>query len=189
MATNLVESVQQKLNIDELQKIDPDTGNTIDNGKPVNRFYQLAIPAVLTGLYSFTRLDDKNKDLLKMGSGTVLSAVFGDYKNTVVSKIANASGTPVPEATEKLEEVGTAAIGVVKENLSENPQDDDVKKFFTGQRHTILSYLDPSLQLGKYMQDDTIDDSTNKMEGPVSNLIQNIGQIFSGSGNDQKEDV
>ena len=189
MAINLVESVQQKLNIEELQKIDPDTGKAIDNDKPVNDFYQLAIPAILTGLYSFTRLDDRNKALLQMSPGTVLSSVFGDYKNTIVSKIADVSGTPVSETNEKLEQIGTTSIDVVRENLSKEPLDSDMKKFFTGQRHNILSYLDPSLQLGKYMQDDTIDDSTNKMEGPVSNLIQNIGQIFSGSGNDQKEEI
>ena len=189
MAINLVESVQQKLNIEELQKIDPDTGKPIDNGKPLNSFYQLAIPAVLTGLYSFTRLDEKNKDLLHMSPGTVLSSVFGDYKNTIVSKIADISDIPVPDTSEKLEQIGTTSIDVVKENLSEKPLDSDLKKFFTGQRHSILSYLDPSLQLGKYIHDDTIDDSTNKMEGPVSNLIQNIGQIFSGSGNDEKEEI
>lgn len=189
MAINLVESVQQKLNIEELQKINPDTGEAIDNGKPLNSFYQLAVPAVLTGLYSFTRLDDKNKAALQMSPGSVLSSIFGDYKNSVISKIADSTGTSVPETTDKLEQIGTTSIDVVKENLSEKPLDSDVKKFFTGQRHTILSYLDPSLQLGKYIQDDTIDDSTNKMEGPVSNLIQNIGQIFSGSGNDQKEEI
>ena len=43
--------------------------------------------------------------------------------------------------------------------------------------------------MGNFIKDDTVDDSTNKMEGPVSNLIHNIGQIFSESGNDKKEEI
>lgn len=77
----------------------------------------------------------------------------------------------------------------LKESLSEGPLFGDVKDFLTSQRHNILLYLDPILQLGKYIGDDTIDDSTNKMEGPVSDLMHNIGQIFSGSGNDEKEEI
>ncbi len=77
----------------------------------------------------------------------------------------------------------------MKENLSDKSLDSDVKNFLTGQRHNILLYLDPALQLGKYIEDDTIDDSTNKMEGPVSGLMHKIGQIFSESGNDKKEEI
>ena len=94
MAINLIESIQQKMNIEELQKIDPDTSKVIDAGKVVdagehsNKFYQVAIPAVLTGLYSFTRLDEKNRDILNMTTGNLLSSIFGEHKDTVIAKIA-----------------------------------------------------------------------------------------------------
>lgn len=189
MAINLVESIQQKLHVEGLQKIDPDTGKIPDAAKPSNNFYQLAIPAVLTGLYSFTRLDEKNRDILNMTTGNLLSSIFGEHKDTVIAKIAKISGAPVNETTNNLEKIGGAAIKTFKENLSEKPLDSDVKDFLTGQRHNILLYLDPALQLGQSLKDDTIDDSTNKMEGPVSNLMHNIGQIFSGSGNDEKEEI
>ncbi len=189
MAINLVESVQQKLNVGELQKIDPDTGKVPGTDKPLNKFYQLAIPAVLTGLYSFTRLDDKNRNILSMSSDSFLSSSFGESKESLTAKISDVSQTPVHEVHNKLEEIGEAAVGALKENLHPNPSDSDIKDFLTGQRHNILAYLDPGLQMGHYLQDDTIDDSTNKMEGPVSGLMHNIGQIFSGSGNDKKEEI
>lgn len=189
MAINLVESVQQKLNVEELQKIDPDSGKAIDTNKPSNTFYQLAIPAVLTGLYSFSRLDEQNKAILNMSPENLLSSIFGEKKESIIEKISDVSGEPVNETTGKLEQIGGAAIGVLKENLNATPVDSDVKNFLTGQRHNILSHLDPALQLGSYIKDDTIDDSTNKMEGPVSGLMHNIGQIFSESGNDKKDEI
>ena len=181
MAMNLAERIQQKLNVEELQKIDPDTGNEITTGKPANKFYQLAIPAVLTGLYNFTRLDEKNHDILNTNSENFLSLIFGEKKDTVIAKIAGLSGTPVSETNDKLQEIGIATISTLQENLPERPLDKDVKELLTGQRHNILLYLDPALQMGNFIKDDTVDDSTNKMEGPVSNLMHNIGQIFSES--------
>ncbi len=189
MAINLVESVQQKLNVEKLQKINPDTSKIIDAEKPSNKFYQLAIPVVLTGLYSFTRINEDNRDILNMKSGNLLSSLFGENNNTVMAKIADITKTPPDEIKEKLEKIAGAIISTMKENLSDKSLDSDVKDFLTGQRHNILLYLDPALQLGKYIEDETIDDSTNKMEGPVSNLMHNIGQIFSASGNDKKEDI
>ncbi len=189
MAINLVESVQQKLNIQELQKIDPDTGKVFDTDKLSDKFYQLAIPAVLTGLYDFTRVDETNRNILNVASGNLLSLIFGNKKDAVISKISEFTATSVNETNDKLQNIGSASITTIKENLSENPLDKEVKDFLTGQRHNILSYLDPALQIGDIFKDSTIDDSTNKMEGPVSGLMHNIGQIFSGSGNNEKEEI
>lgn len=189
MATNLVESVQQKLNVEELQKIDPDTGEVFETDKPKNKFYQLAIPAILTGLYGFTRIDEGDRNILNGNAGNLISSIFGEKKNDVISKIANISSTPLNVINEKFEKIGEAIITTLKEHLPKTSADSDVKNFLTSQRHHILSYLDPALQLGQYLKDDTIDDSTNKMEGPVSGLMHNLGQIFSESGNDKKEEI
>jgi hypothetical protein len=50
------------------------------------------------------------------------------------------------------------------------------------QRHHILVYLPASLQLGELLNDSGMDDQTNKMEGPISNLVHNIENKFSGGG-------
>ncbi len=97
MAINLIESVQQKLNVDKLQKIDPDTSKVIDAEKPSNKFYQLAIPVVLTGIYSFTRIDEDNRDILNMKSENLLSSFFGENNNTVMAKIADITKVPPDE--------------------------------------------------------------------------------------------
>lgn len=43
----------------------------------------------------------------------------------------------------------------------------------------ILLYLLPILQMGVLLHDNTLDDKTNKMEGPISSLINSIGNAFS----------
>jgi hypothetical protein len=40
-------------------------------------------------------------------------------------------------------------------------------------------YLPEALHMGDLLHDDTLDDNTNKMEGPVSSLMRNIGSVFS----------
>ena len=55
----------------------------------------------------------------------------------------------------------------------------DVKTFFSGQVNNILPYLEPDLHMGDLLNDTTLDDNTNKMEGPMSSLMHSIGSIFS----------
>lgn len=191
MAINLVEAVQQKLNVETLQKIDPNTNTIVESAEPRfgNEIYQVAIPAVLTGLYKYTRIDENNQAFVNNKSANLLSSFFGDNTNNVIDKVADVTASAAADAKSKMEEIAEAGLHVLRENLPENFKDADVKNYLTAQRHSILLYLHPDLNLGSYLSDDTIDDSTNKMEGPVSNLMHTIGQIFSASGNDKKEEI
>ena len=47
------------------------------------------------------------------------------------------------------------------------------------QRHNILVYLPAALYMGDVLNDEGLDDKTNKMEGPVSNLMHRIENSFS----------
>ena len=51
-----------------------------------------------------------------------------------------------------------------------------------GQRHNILLYLPAAMQMGDLLNDDTLDDRTNKMEGPISNFVHTIENKLSGGG-------
>ena len=55
----------------------------------------------------------------------------------------------------------------------------EVKLFFSNQRNNILLYLPATLNMGSLLNDDTLDDNTNKMEGPISSLMHSIGNAFS----------
>ena len=55
----------------------------------------------------------------------------------------------------------------------------EVKVFFSNQKNNILLYLPAALNMGDLLHDASLDDNTNKMEGPISSLMQSIGSAFS----------
>jgi len=79
----------------------------------------------------------------------------------------------------KLNEIAEEAVKTTKENLPANAGIKEVKFFYSEQINTILLYLPAELQMGSLLNDDTLDDNTHKMEGPVSGLIRSIGAVFS----------
>ena len=75
--------------------------------------------------------------------------------------------------------IANETVKVVKENLAADAGIIEVKNFFNDQRNNILLYLPAELKMGELLHDNTLDDNTNKMEGPISSLMQSIGSVFS----------
>jgi hypothetical protein len=50
-------------------------------------------------------------------------------------------------------------------------------------------YLPAALQIGVLLNDDTLDDATNKMEGPISSLMQKIGAAFSNPATAEDQEI
>lgn len=192
MAFNIVESIQKSSGFPELHKIDPNTQEVIKPGDMSSTDYlaQAAIPAVLTGIYKFTRTEEGNAEILKGElKGILLAIIFGAKKEEVVKKVAAYTGNTPEYTFDKMETIARTAVNVIREHLSKEPTGSNVKDLLTAQRHNILVYLPASLQLGDTLNDETLDDRTNKMEGPVSGVMHTIGQVFSASGNDKKDGV
>ncbi|GAC1380967.1 MAG: hypothetical protein NVSMB45_05040 [Ginsengibacter sp.] len=191
MAFSLISEIEKDLNIHGLQKIDP---NTLEVKKPDEMSYsnflnQAAIPVVLIGLYKFTRTDAGNLSILSgYSSGNLMSLIFGDKKYEVLEKVANYTGNTSLDTENRMEAIGQSAIKSIRKHLTGNPTERSVKDLLNGHRHEFLSYLPSSIQIGKILNDESIDDRTNKMEGPVSDLMHKIGQVFSSSGNDSKKE-
>lgn len=184
MSINLIESVQQNLDYAPLKKIDPNTATTVsDTGEfttPENKFAQAAIPAVLTALFNYVQSDEGATAILQQDNGTDwVSKIFDEKKQEVVQTISNydlqASTSPVY----RMNEIAAEAVKLVKENCGKDAGIKEVKLFFKNQVNTILLYLPPELHLGSLLQHDALDDSTNKMEGPISSMMKSIGSAFS----------
>lgn len=179
MSVNLVEKTQQNLGYPELQKIDPNTQTPSDESSHGN-FAQAAIPAVLTGLYQYAQKEAGAETILAIkNTDTWIEKIFTIGKETVIQKIADYSKQSETDIEEKLNSIAEEAIKLAKENMPEGAGVKEVKVFFNEQKDNILLYLVPALNMGTLMHDDTLDDNTNKMEGPVSSLIKNIGAAFS----------
>lgn len=182
MSINLLETVQQNLGYPPLQKIDPNTQEVTAEEKTAaeDKFSQAAIPAVLTALYKYVQSDEGAEDFLQSGhSSNWIGKIFDENKKEVIQVISAYAKQSSEEPDIKMNAIASEAVKLVKENLAEGAGIKEVKLFFSNQKNTILLYLPAALNMGELLHDNTLDDNTNKMEGPISSLMQSIGAAFS----------
>ncbi len=190
MAINIIEEVQKKLSLPELQKIDPNTQKVkeMPDMTAENYLGQAAIPTVLIGLYKYSRTKEGNTDILERElSGNLLPIIFGETKNSVISTIAAYTNNSTEETDNIMEVIASVCVKVIREQLNGHNTDGAVRKFLTDQRSDILKVLPADLQIGKILNDETIDDKTHKMEGPVSDAMHWIEKLFSSSDPKKEE--
>ncbi len=182
MSINLLEKVQQNLGYPALQKIDTATDQIKENDKTPDedKFSQAAIPAVLTAMYRFVQSDEGASDILENdGKTNWVASIFDDNRKEVIQTIAAYAEQSKEDPIAKMNGIAMEAVKITKENLSADAGIKDVKLFFSNQKSNILLYLPPGLHMGELLHDNTLDDNTNKMEGPISSLISSIGAAFS----------
>lgn len=181
MSITLLENVQQNLGYPALQKIDANTQKMVeDDSKPnEDTFSQAAIPTVLISLCKYVQTD--------AGTNTVLAneididwvhKIFDGNSKKVVATIAAYSKQSNEAPISKMNSIAKEAIKIAKENIGSDPTVEDVKTFFNNEKNNILLYLPATLNIGEIIDNNAIDDRTNKMEGPVSSLMQSIGAVF-----------
>lgn len=190
MAVNVVEEIQKKLGISELQKIDPNTQEVKkpENITPQNYLWQAAIPTVLLALYKFTGNKDGNNAVVNGSfSSNLLNTIFEGKEQGAIAHVAEYTGNTTDYAKSKMELVAQQAISVIKDNISKERTDGDVKQFLIDQRNNILLYLPAELQIGKVLDDNTVDDRTNKMEGPLSSHMHWLEKFFPSTDRKKEE--
>ena len=177
MSVNILEKIQQNLGYPKIQNIDPNTQQVAEHE---DKLSQAAIPAVLTGLYRYAQKDEGAEEVLQVVTSTAwLNKFFEADKDGVVQTIADYSQRPFEETETEMNAIANEAVKIIKENLAANAGIKEVKALLLNQRDNILAHLLPALNMGRYLHDNTLDDVTNKMEGPISSLIKNIGSAFS----------
>ena len=190
MAINLLQVIQQNLNFPPLKKIDPNTQEVkADTDTPnEHRFSQAAIPAILTGLYAYSAKDQNAEAILRGDlSSDWVSKIFGDRKNAVVDKISQYSFYGSDELSGgKLNEVATEAVRVTRDHMKPGASIKDVKDFLSAQTTQWLPYLPAALHMGELVNEEALDDNTNKMEGPISSLMHKIASAFSKPTNEEE---
>lgn len=178
---NLPELLQQHFNYPPLQMIDPNTqevGGKTESGH--NEFGQAAIPAIVTGLYKLSRTDEGVTSIIRgEKSSDWVRIIFGDSNEQIIERVADYSGDSYEEVARKLNIIADKAAAIVKEETTPDYEIVKVKDILAAQRLHLLPYLPAVLQIGELLNDTTLDDKTNKMKGPASNLIKAIGNTFS----------
>ena len=182
MSINLLEQVQQNLHYPPVQKIDATTQEVNSEVPEIveDKFSQVAIPGVLTGLYKFSSTDEGAKEILRGDFNTNwVDKIFDESNKEVIENIAATLNKPKEIAVEQMNGIADEAIKLVHENLPESATEKDVMQFFSNQVNNFLPYLSASLHLGDALNDTSLDDNTNKMQGPISSLMHSIGNAFS----------
>jgi hypothetical protein len=181
MSIHITEAVQKRLQFPPLQKIDPNTQSKNQELHEMNYpVTQAAIMTVLAGLYKITRTTEGSVRLLLAGKSAVwLNEVYGENLQPTFQAIADYTHAAVDEVEKLVKAATDTSILILHEQLAGHISAGSVTNFMSGQRDNILSYLPPGLHIGELLHDPTIDDNTNKMEGPVSSFMHKIENIFS----------
>jgi hypothetical protein len=185
MANNIVEVIQTNLSYTPVKKVDPNSQDTKQHmdDHSLEKLGQAAIPAVLTALYKFTRTEDGcNMVIAGTEREDWLSLIYNGKEKEAVEKVAQYAGVSANQAEGHMENIADEAVKLTKEGGGENPTPDSVKTYMSTQRHNILVHLPAALNMGDILNDEALDDKTNKMEGPVSNMMHKIENTFSGGG-------
>ncbi len=181
MKLNLVKALQEYMGAG-INKIDPNEQDLKENefAHRYDRLAQAAVPAVLTVLYKYVHIPGAATNLVEKNTNnqTLPGILQSDY-NSVISAIAAYASFSEKYTSQVLNSLTCVAVTHLKNEAHNNC--DKITELLNEQRHEIFTHLPASLQLGKTLDDTTIDDRTNKMEGPVSNLLHSIENIFASS--------
>ncbi len=185
MSQSIVELIQTNLGYPALEKVDPNSQDLKASVQPVDKLRQGAIAAVLTGLYTFTRTEDGcNMVISGKDREDWLSVIFRGREAAVVEKLTRYSGMRQADAERELDTVAPVAIVELKRASGDPLTCEKVRNYMTSQRHAILVYLPAVLEMGSLLDDEVLDDKTNKMEGPVSNFMHKIENVLSKGGSE-----
>lgn len=182
MSIHLLEKIQQNLGYPALKKIDPNIQDVaLDPTMPSQAsFAQAAIPAVLAALYKFLKTNEAANLLLQEDhTNSWMEIIFEDKKAELIKRIASYSTYTQEKAERKVDEIANEAVRLIKENIQLPDQKASIQNIISDDRNNILPYLPAVLNIGELLGDTTIDDKTNKMEGPISSLMHKIEKGFS----------
>lgn len=190
MSTSAIIRIQENLQYPSLKKIDPNTQEVTKlEGEPAEHsFSQAAIPSILASFYRFVQTDEGASEFLRQQQPyNWLPSLFGEKQSEAIEHISTYSGETKEYTSAKMQAIAQEVVDVIIGLLPANASPQDVKDFFKNEKNNILLYLPPALQMGKLLDNDSLDDGTHNMEGIVSSLMHNIGTSFDSSKGQENE--
>lgn len=177
---NLSQDLQEYLNYPILQKMDVTTGQP-ENEELYDVVSQSVLIIFLTGLYKSTRTKENAEEIKKQQNSVELLDKMFKNKAEVINAIAKFTNKPDNFIYAKLNEVAAGYFHVINQTkyVTELQKENSLEDLLSNERNIILPCLPPDLKTGKLFNDESIDDNTNKMEGPISSLMNKIEGIFS----------
>ncbi|MFN0081625.1 MAG: hypothetical protein ACKVOM_03835 [Ferruginibacter sp.] len=183
MSINILEELRKNVGMQPLTKVDPNTQEvkiTADKDKE-NKLMQAIMATAVAGLYDCAR-SEQGLDFLTSNNSTSdwLSLLFGKNAPEVKMRLAAYSDNSEDAVQTHFNSVAAEVTKIIRDNASENERRVSIRNIAGSQRDWFLPYLPAELRIGKLLDDNTMDDRTNKMEGPVSSFMHKIETILTG---------
>lgn len=176
---DITEDIRKYIGSKPIPKIDPNTQSPVEEAAQTPDWGNAVIPAVLVGFYKHTRNEEDAAKLInEKDPHSILEILFSDKKNKIVQSVAAYAQISPNSAEEEM----TNTVSAIKEVLEKEIKNTDgktISTFFTDQRSNILKHLPVELNMGELLEDPSVDDRTNKMEGPMSGLMHGVEKLFS----------
>lgn len=177
---NFSQDLQELLNYPALQKMDATTGKP-ENEELYDVVSQSVLVIFLSGLYKATRTKVNAEEIQKeQNVKDLLNKIFDD-KAAVLTAVAEFTERDEKFINTQLEGVANGYLKMINQSdyATELKKENSFEELLSSERIKILPCLPPGLQTGKLFNDETMDDNTNKMEGPISSLMNKIEGVFS----------
>ncbi|MBS1597730.1 MAG: hypothetical protein JST75_05865 [Bacteroidetes bacterium] len=180
---NIIDSITKNLGYNQLRKVDPNTQDIKDDEKVhgTDSLAQAAIPAVLIGLFNRLQDTESAAKIIEGDSINWMSEIFGNKTDMVIDKIAAYAKAAPASTKQECEHIAHEAIRLMRQNISGHENFAAVSAFVKQQRTEVLKYLPAALQIGDLVNNNNIDDRTNKMEGPISDFMHTLEKAFNSS--------
>ena len=190
MSINILEELRKNLGLPELKKVDPNTQAVKINTdkEKEHRLIQAIAPTVVAGLYDCIR-SEEGLDFLAGNKTTPdwLELFFGKNAPEVKERLALYADNSNDAIQTHFNAVAFEAVKILRNAASEAEHRKSIRDIMGTQRDLFLPYLPAELKIGILLEDTTLDDRTNKMEGPVSTLMHKIETMITGQ--ESKEDA
>ena len=183
MAINILKELGKNLGLPELKKIDPNTQSVNINSdeEKEHRLVQAIAPAVVAGLYDCVR-SEEGLDFLASNTTTPdwLELFFAKNAPEVKERLALYADNSSDAVQTHFNAIALEAVNIVRNAASADNRRVSIREIMGTQRDFFLPYLPAELKIGLLLEDTTLDDRTNKMEGPVSSLMHKIETMVTG---------
>jgi hypothetical protein len=186
MLVNLIKELQESSGYEVLVPVDPNKQD-IPEAESVSqnqKIGQAGIPTILLGYYFLSRSKEGAEFIISGKNSTEWGKqLFKNREEAVIEKIMDYSSADRNIVAPALLALTKNARIIISNQVSEKTTVDDIMSLFTNEHHNILRHLPGTLQMGELLGDNTSDDQTHKMDGPISSMMHNISKGFSGSTN------
>jgi len=190
MSSSAIIQIQENLHYPPLKKVDPNTQKviSIEDNRADHSFGQAAIPSILASFCNYGQSDEGALNILNTHQQkNWLKTIFGEKQQEAIQHVCDYSGESGQFTLFHMQAIAKEVVKMVQEQLPENGGTEDIKVFFKNEKNDILTYLPAKIQIGKLLNDDSLDDETNKMTGGLSGLVHSIGNAFNSTG--EKADI